>query len=93
MEARSHCTCWASRAVYSANSPQVLGKSCKMVPVMAGGIVLSGKKYTLVEYAQVPARRAAREGRRGEAGAAQQRIGVAEIPRGAAAVVTTVQLV
>jgi len=32
---------------------QVLGKSCKMVPVMAGGIVLGGKRYNLVEYLQV----------------------------------------
>eukprot|EP00316_Scyphosphaera_apsteinii_P008716 CAMPEP_0119299462 /NCGR_PEP_ID=MMETSP1333-20130426/1535_1 /TAXON_ID=418940 /ORGANISM="Scyphosphaera apsteinii, Strain RCC1455" /LENGTH=441 /DNA_ID=CAMNT_0007300907 /DNA_START=26 /DNA_END=1351 /DNA_ORIENTATION=+ len=32
---------------------QVLGKSCKMVPVMAGAIVLSGKRYSLIEYAQV----------------------------------------
>lgn len=32
---------------------QVLGKSCKMVPVMAGGIILGGKRYTLVEYLQV----------------------------------------
>ena len=32
---------------------QVLGKSCKMVPVMAGGIVLGGKKYSLIEYLQV----------------------------------------
>ena len=32
---------------------QVLGKSCKMVPVMAGGIVLGGKRFSLVEYVQV----------------------------------------
>jgi len=31
----------------------VLGKSCKMVPVMAGGIVLGGKTYSLIEYLQV----------------------------------------
>ena len=34
---------------------QVLGKSCKMVPVMAGGIVLGGKRYSAFEYAQVAA--------------------------------------
>jgi len=38
---------------YVSYPTQVLGKSCKMVPVMAGGIVLGGKKYTLIEYAQV----------------------------------------
>jgi len=32
---------------------QILGKSCKMVPVMIGGIVLGGKKYSASEYAQV----------------------------------------
>ena len=32
---------------------QVLGKSCKMVPVMAGGIVLGGKSYGFFEYLQV----------------------------------------
>ena len=32
---------------------QVLGKSGKMVPVMAGGILLGGKRYSLSEYAQV----------------------------------------
>lgn len=32
---------------------QVLGKSCKMVPVMVGGIVLGGKKYKMVQYLQV----------------------------------------
>jgi len=31
----------------------VLGKSCKMVPVMAGGIVLGGKRYSAFEYLQV----------------------------------------
>jgi len=38
---------------YVSFPTQVLGKSCKMVPVMAGGIVLSGKRYSAVEYAQV----------------------------------------
>jgi len=38
---------------YVSYPTQVLGKSCKMVPVMAGGIVLSGKRYSVVEYAQV----------------------------------------
>jgi len=35
---------------------QVLGKSCKMVPVMAGGIVLGGKSYGFFEYLQVSRR-------------------------------------
>jgi len=38
---------------YVSYPTQVLGKSCKMVPVMAGGIVLGGKTYSLVEYLQV----------------------------------------
>ena len=38
---------------YVSYPTQVLGKSCKMVPVMAGGIVLSGKRYSLIEYLQV----------------------------------------
>jgi len=38
---------------YVSYPTQVLGKSCKMVPVMAGGIVLGGKQYSLVEYLQV----------------------------------------
>ena len=38
---------------YVSFPTQVLGKSCKMVPVMAGGIVLGGKRYSLIEYAQV----------------------------------------
>jgi len=40
---------------YVSYPTQVLGKSCKMVPVMAGGIVLGGKTYSLVEYLQVVA--------------------------------------
>jgi len=40
---------------YVSYPTQVLGKSCKMVPVMAGGIVLGGKKYSPVEYLQVAA--------------------------------------
>lgn len=32
---------------------QVLGKSCKMVPVMVGGIALGGKKYPAIKYVQV----------------------------------------
>jgi UDP-galactose transporter B1 len=32
---------------------QVLGKSCKMLPVMAGGILLGGKRYQVVQYVQV----------------------------------------
>ena len=38
---------------YVSYPTQVLGKSCKMVPVMAGGIVLGGKSYTFFEYLQV----------------------------------------
>ena len=38
---------------YVSYPTQVLGKSCKMVPVMAGGIVLGGKRYALIEYLQV----------------------------------------
>jgi len=38
---------------YVSYPTQVLGKSCKMVPVMAGGIVLGGKRYSPIEYAQV----------------------------------------
>jgi len=38
---------------YVSYPTQVLGKSCKMVPVMAGGIVLGGKRYSCFEYAQV----------------------------------------
>ena len=38
---------------YVSFPTQVLGKSCKMVPVMAGGIVLGGKSYKVAEYVQV----------------------------------------
>lgn len=38
---------------YVSFATQVLGKSCKMVPVMVGGIVISGKKYATNEYVQV----------------------------------------
>jgi UDP-galactose transporter B1 len=38
---------------YVSYPTQVLGKSCKMVPVMAGGIILGGKRYGLFEYVQV----------------------------------------
>ena len=38
---------------YVSFPTQVLGKSCKMVPVMAGGIILGGKKYSVAEYVQV----------------------------------------
>jgi UDP-galactose transporter B1 len=38
---------------YVSYPTQVLGKSCKMVPVMAGGMVISGKRYSAIEYAQV----------------------------------------
>jgi len=38
---------------YVSYPTQVLGKSGKMVPVMAGGILLGGKSYSAAEYAQV----------------------------------------
>ena len=38
---------------YISFATQTLGKSCKMVPVMVGGIVLGGKKYKAADYAQV----------------------------------------
>jgi len=38
---------------YVSFATQVLGKSCKMVPVMVGGLLLGGKSYTFVEYVQV----------------------------------------
>ena len=38
---------------YVSYPTQVLGKSCKMVPVMAGGLVLGGKSYSFFEYMQV----------------------------------------
>ncbi len=38
---------------YVSYPTQVLGKSCKMVPVMAGGIVIGRKTYSLLEYIQV----------------------------------------
>jgi len=38
---------------YVSFPTQILGKSCKMVPVMIGGILLGGKTYTLAQYAQV----------------------------------------
>jgi len=38
---------------YVSFPTQVLGKSCKMVPVMAGGLLLGGKSYTAFQYIQV----------------------------------------
>ena len=38
---------------YVSYPTQVLGKSCKMVPVMGGGIILGGKRYRPIEYFQV----------------------------------------
>ena len=38
---------------YVSYATQVLGKSGKMVPVMVGGILLGGKRYSASEYAQV----------------------------------------
>ena len=38
---------------YVSFPTQVLGKSCKMVPTMAGGIIIGGKKYSFAEYVQV----------------------------------------
>jgi UDP-galactose transporter B1 len=38
---------------YVSYPTQVLGKSCKMVPVMIGGLVLGGRTFTTSQYAQV----------------------------------------
>ena len=38
---------------YVSYPTQVLGKSCKMVPVMAGGFIIGGKRYSCFEYLQV----------------------------------------
>ena len=38
---------------YVSYPTQVLGKSCKMVPVMAGGLIIGGKSYSAFEYLQV----------------------------------------
>ena len=38
---------------YVSYPTQVLGKSCKMVPVMIGGLVLGGRTFTAAQYAQV----------------------------------------
>lgn len=38
---------------YVSYPTQVLGKSCKMVPVMAGGVLLGGKRYACFDYVQV----------------------------------------
>ncbi|KAL1530275.1 hypothetical protein AB1Y20_001187 [Prymnesium parvum] len=38
---------------YVSYPTQVLGKSCKLVPVMAGGLVLGGRSFSALEYAQV----------------------------------------
>jgi len=38
---------------YVSYPTQVLGKSCKMVPVMAGAVVLGGKSFSAFEYLQV----------------------------------------
>ena len=47
---------------YVSYPTQVLGKSCKMVPVMAGGIVLGGKSYGWFDYLQVLQSEAPAEG-------------------------------
>ena len=49
------------RRAHGPRAAQVLGKSCKMVPVMVGGIVLGGKwqEYKLIDYIQARARRRA----------------------------------
>jgi len=39
--------------LYVSYPVQVLGKSCKMVPVMAGGLLLGGRTFTPMEYFQV----------------------------------------
>merc|ERR1719201_3260870 len=38
---------------YVSYPTQVLGKSCKMVPVMAGGLLIGGKSFSTFEYVQV----------------------------------------
>jgi len=38
---------------YVSYPTQVLGKSCKMVPVMLGGLVLGGRSFSASQYAQV----------------------------------------
>ena len=38
---------------YVSYPTQVLGKSCKMVPVMAGGFFIGGKRYAVAQYVQV----------------------------------------
>jgi len=38
---------------YVSYPTQVLGKSCKMVPVIVGGLVLGGRTFTMAQYAQV----------------------------------------
>jgi len=38
---------------YVSYPTQVLGKSCKLVPVMAGGLVIGGKTFSALEYVQV----------------------------------------
>ena len=38
---------------YVSYPTQVLGKSCKMVPVMAGAVILGGKSFSAFEYLQV----------------------------------------
>ena len=38
---------------YVSFATQVLGKSCKMVPVMVGGLLLGGAKYETKSYVQV----------------------------------------
>ena len=38
---------------YVSYPTQVLGKSCKMVPVMLGGLVLGGRKFSRFQYLSV----------------------------------------
>lgn len=38
---------------YVSYPTQVLGKSCKMIPVMVGGLVLGGRKFSVSQYIQV----------------------------------------
>ena len=42
---------------YVSYPTQVLGKSCKMVPVMAGGVILGGRSFSCFEYVQVESKR------------------------------------
>ena len=58
---RAACVVSQRQRVLGPRAAQVLGKSCKMVPVMIGGIILGGKwqEYKIIDYIQARARRRA----------------------------------